>query len=60
MRLCFTGGTTEYGPTPDTRLSISSGRVGGVTHSDVADMMVPVLLIATDRIFFVVIFWTNF
>ena len=30
----------SHGPTPDTRLSISSGRVLGVTHSEVADMVV--------------------
>ena len=29
-------------PTPETRLSISSGRVGGETHSEVADMVVTV------------------
>ena len=29
-------------PTPETRLSMSSGRVGGATHSEVADMAVAV------------------
>lgn len=29
-------------PTPETRLSMSSGRVGGETHSEVADMAVAV------------------
>ena len=31
----------DYTPTPDTKFSMSSGRVGGVTHSDVAEDIRP-------------------
>ena len=43
-------GLKLHEPTPETRLSISSGRVGGETHSEVADMTVAVdKFLAPDR-----------
>lgn len=42
FRLLAQEGSKLHEPTPETRLSMSSGRVGGETHSEVADMAVAV------------------
>ena len=42
FRLLTREGPKLHEPTPETRLSMSSGRVGGETHSEVADMVVAV------------------
>jgi hypothetical protein len=42
FRLLTQEGSKLHEPTPETRLSMSSGRVGGETHSEVADMAVAV------------------
>jgi WD40 repeat protein len=42
FRLLTREGPQLHEPTPETRLSMSSGRVGGETHSEVADMAVAV------------------
>jgi hypothetical protein len=42
FRLLSQEGSKLHKPSPETRLSMSSGRVGGETHSEVADMAVAV------------------